>query len=877
MATESRGGEGRSSGGGPGNSGGGTGTGTSSTATSTDAGAGEDGRPRPKTWAGVNDWEKHRERITELYRDQGLHLRQVQQVMMDECGFFASQRMYKTRISKWAIDKNLKAADVAAILRLQQVRAALGKKSQFTIRGRDVDFARVEQYLKRDPTLLKQAQSSQSGAGGGADDLAQDLLPGQMEAAGITCRTPSPTPPPSPSPPVARTNDQRYPHQQHQQPPLQHHHHHQHPYVSDAAAAYGMVGLPATTSIPVPMVPSHAPMPMSLATTAAPFAGMAPTAYAAPSAMSAMPLGAASMSYLPLSSTSHHPVAHAYDSRRVSVHGMHSGHGVHNTPPPVLMAPPHDPMSLGGGLSSMPSTSLSSSYSSLSDGFAAGGRQASHHHPHHHTQPHDELTRLAREYILSALQQGLWVPHGQPGTAGYSYVSTKATGSSPGGPATAAGTAASDRLTAWGREMHACRRLMASGRLDEGFRRVHGGLDALRQHVHDEDPSLLFHVLCSSAGFCAAAASSATIVGAPAARDEGARPLLRQVATMLCSHAASLARVVLGPAHPLSRMLDLYAAHAPATYGAAHLEAMSRPLAAMRDLFAEHDPAGVDPSTGPQCHRMAQLLRQHSHGGGGIVAPDGADMDQQVHLGHPTHHELHDLLLRLPAARNLHTKLQFLTTYLAYLTGQVHDEPLAVPVPASLSMSRPDSGAAATPDSAYTTTSLSATGPLMTMDAPSAVGSVGVAGGVGVSPLLSSSTTPSSSASPSLHSLAMSSTVSSAMMPRPANMTPNTTPRTVVSQNQNHSQSNGPSQSHNHSQSPSHYGGLPPAMSAYPPVPAPYHPATATTMAGPGAALAAHPAQTLGGHATNMAVDDGLQEPGALSWELGDVSNVPWM
>ncbi|EPE06574.1 hypothetical protein F503_02702 [Ophiostoma piceae UAMH 11346] len=142
------------------------------------------------SWANSNEWDKYREIITDLYRDRGLHLKKVQSFMAKEYNFHASERMYKTRISKWNLDKNLKAADVMVMFRMYQTRAMVGKKSRFTVRGRYMDYARVEQYIRRDPSILTRVQNN--------EDIV-DIPPDHAQSAGIMCRTPSPSPPPSPA------------------------------------------------------------------------------------------------------------------------------------------------------------------------------------------------------------------------------------------------------------------------------------------------------------------------------------------------------------------------------------------------------------------------------------------------------------------------------------------------------------------------------------------------------------------------------------------------------------------------------------------------------------------------------------------------------
>lgn len=106
-----------------------------------------------------------------------------------------SRRMYKTRIKKWGIDKNQKATEVAEMLRLKQERDSQGKESEFIVRGRTITWAKIEQYLKRDPVLVRKLEEN---------DGVLEMVVGQ--SSGIICRTPSPDPAASfsvPPPPTA--------------------------------------------------------------------------------------------------------------------------------------------------------------------------------------------------------------------------------------------------------------------------------------------------------------------------------------------------------------------------------------------------------------------------------------------------------------------------------------------------------------------------------------------------------------------------------------------------------------------------------------------------------------------------------------------------
>src|SRR5436190_20437463 len=57
--------------------------------------------------------------------------------------------MYKKRISKWSFDRKLKKPEVLAIIRKRAQRSAMGKTSTFHVRGKLVDMADIERYLRR--------------------------------------------------------------------------------------------------------------------------------------------------------------------------------------------------------------------------------------------------------------------------------------------------------------------------------------------------------------------------------------------------------------------------------------------------------------------------------------------------------------------------------------------------------------------------------------------------------------------------------------------------------------------------------------------------------------------------------------------------------
>lgn len=88
--------------------------------------------------------------------------------------------MYKTRIKKWALDKNNKMDEVVHMVRIRNQRAAMGKETEFTVRNRKVDWKDIERYMNRTPALLAKVEDGQMELG--------------SSALGIVCRTPSPDP-----------------------------------------------------------------------------------------------------------------------------------------------------------------------------------------------------------------------------------------------------------------------------------------------------------------------------------------------------------------------------------------------------------------------------------------------------------------------------------------------------------------------------------------------------------------------------------------------------------------------------------------------------------------------------------------------------------
>ncbi|KAL3291736.1 hypothetical protein RB213_000522 [Colletotrichum asianum] len=165
-------------------------------------------------------WTCHQGVITRLYKDENRPLKEVKQIMETEYFFHATERMYKTRIKRWGLDKKFKEAEILAMLKHKRYRDAVGKDTRFAIRNQDVDWGRVVHYLKRRPDLQDTLRLS---AAAGSDKYVvqwdrvvqylserPDLREG-LEAVArldLVCRTPSPVPEPLDPAPGLRFADE---------------------------------------------------------------------------------------------------------------------------------------------------------------------------------------------------------------------------------------------------------------------------------------------------------------------------------------------------------------------------------------------------------------------------------------------------------------------------------------------------------------------------------------------------------------------------------------------------------------------------------------------------------------------------------------------
>ena len=96
-----------------------------------------------KSGPGAEVWETHHSTIKRLYLDEKKTLNEVMAIMQKDYGLKATIKMYKSRITKWALAKNSKATKMKAIARNKGLRDDVGKTSSFRTRGRQPGIGQV--------------------------------------------------------------------------------------------------------------------------------------------------------------------------------------------------------------------------------------------------------------------------------------------------------------------------------------------------------------------------------------------------------------------------------------------------------------------------------------------------------------------------------------------------------------------------------------------------------------------------------------------------------------------------------------------------------------------------------------------------------------
>ena len=133
----------------------------------------------------AKDWEPYKARVLELHDSQKLPLVKVKEMIEKEFGFtaeyvvhditldgektdrFSRLRQYRTRITQWGKDKNIKPAEMTAIVRKRQKRklVEVDKGEQvFSVRGRNVETHKIDRWMARNEVSKTSLYSPSSAA-----------------------------------------------------------------------------------------------------------------------------------------------------------------------------------------------------------------------------------------------------------------------------------------------------------------------------------------------------------------------------------------------------------------------------------------------------------------------------------------------------------------------------------------------------------------------------------------------------------------------------------------------------------------------------------------------------------------------------------------
>ncbi|ETI24252.1 hypothetical protein G647_03621 [Cladophialophora carrionii CBS 160.54] len=120
------------------------------------------------------EWRRHRPLITQLYFEEGRTLKDVAEYLKREYDFGPTERMYKSRLHTWGLDKKKKEHEMLDLVRQGLQQKGDDKDKVFLVRGRQVTLADALHYFNRkgikDPSSLLEPQRALSGELSSPDD-----------------------------------------------------------------------------------------------------------------------------------------------------------------------------------------------------------------------------------------------------------------------------------------------------------------------------------------------------------------------------------------------------------------------------------------------------------------------------------------------------------------------------------------------------------------------------------------------------------------------------------------------------------------------------------------------------------------------------------
>jgi hypothetical protein len=93
------------------------------------------------------EWEVYRDIIKELYNR--MPLKEVIAYMSEQYNFFATARMYKTRLNHWGLNKYMKKRDMQSLVHKIQSSGGPHAPVELEIDGKTVPLAKVERFARR--------------------------------------------------------------------------------------------------------------------------------------------------------------------------------------------------------------------------------------------------------------------------------------------------------------------------------------------------------------------------------------------------------------------------------------------------------------------------------------------------------------------------------------------------------------------------------------------------------------------------------------------------------------------------------------------------------------------------------------------------------
>ncbi|KAI4952113.1 hypothetical protein J4E91_003575 [Alternaria rosae] len=117
-----------------------------------------DARPRKKKSPTLreSDWEPYKDRIIQLHVVEKRPLPEVRDLIERKFGFAAGIRQYRSRLTQWKLDKNIKPEEMRAIVKHRQQRSLVDTNKpalKFYVRGQEVEPQKIERWMKRHDVL----------------------------------------------------------------------------------------------------------------------------------------------------------------------------------------------------------------------------------------------------------------------------------------------------------------------------------------------------------------------------------------------------------------------------------------------------------------------------------------------------------------------------------------------------------------------------------------------------------------------------------------------------------------------------------------------------------------------------------------------------